>query len=202
MSPEVLLSAMYLENEDYIDSPFYTNHDISRSAGYYQSDWGVQQLKLSHAMNLLMSGSAFLYYGEELGMRGSKTAAYGINPDAAVVVDVSFAHTPDADKSSCGTLGGGVMLGISPILDMTLTQSLRAVAEKAVIPLQCEVMGGTTGTDADVVSITAKGVPTALLSIPLRYMHTPAEVVSLRDIQAVGDLIAALVLEGEVSCHA
>ncbi|MBR5127697.1 MAG: alpha-amylase [Roseburia sp.] len=58
-------------NENYIDSPFYTNHDISRSAGYYQTDEGFQQLKLSHAMNLLMSGSAFLYYGEELGMRGS-----------------------------------------------------------------------------------------------------------------------------------
>ena len=139
---------------------------------------------------------------EELGLRGAKTAAYGIRPDAAIVVDVSFAHTPDADKSACGTLGGGVMLGISPVLDKTMTDSLRDLAEKRNIPFQCEVMGGTTGTDADTVSVTAEGIPSALLSIPLRYMHTPAEVVSLQDIQAVSRLIAAFITEGEVPCHA
>lgn len=139
---------------------------------------------------------------EELGLRGAKTAAFGIQPDAAIVVDVSFAHTPDADKASCGTLGSGVMLGISPILDMTMTDSLRELAEKQKLPLQCEVMGDTTGTNADAVSVTAQGVFTALLSIPLKYMHTPAEVVSLRDVETVARLIAAFVAEGEVSDRA
>ena len=137
---------------------------------------------------------------EELGLRGSKTAAYGIRPDAAIVVDVSFAHTPDADKAFCGVLGGGVMLGVSPVLDVTMTDTLRELAETQDIPLQCEVMGGTTGTDADAVSLTAEGIPTALLSIPLRYMHTPAEVVSLRDVEAVARLMAAFVSNGEVPC--
>ncbi len=139
---------------------------------------------------------------EELGLRGAKTAAFGIRPDAAIVVDVSFAHTPDADKAACGTLGGGVMLGISPILDMTMTDSLRDLAEKHQLPLQCEVMGDTTGTNADAVSVTADGVSTALLSVPLKYMHTPAEVVSLRDVETVTRLIAAFVAEGEVSDRA
>ncbi len=139
---------------------------------------------------------------EELGLRGAKTAAYGIRPDAAIVVDVSFAHTPDADKTACGTLGGGAMLGISPVLDATMTDSLRNLAEKQNIPFQFEVMGGTTGTDADTVSLTAEGIPSALLSVPLRYMHTPAEVVSLYDIRAVARLIAAFITEGEVPCHA
>lgn len=139
---------------------------------------------------------------EELGLRGAKTAAYGIRPDAAIVVDVSFAHTPDADKASCGTLGGGVMLGISPILDKNMTDSLRELAEKQKLPLQYEVMGETTGTNADVVSVTADGVSTALLSIPLKFMHTPAEVVSLRDVETVSRLIAAFVAEGEVSGRA
>jgi len=139
---------------------------------------------------------------EELGLRGAKTAAYGIRPDAAIVVDVSFAHTPDADKASCGILGGGVMLGISPILDKTMTDSLRDLAEKQTLPLQCEVMGETTGTNADAVSVTADGVSTALLSIPLRYMHTPAEVISLRDVETVARLITTFVAEGEVPSRA
>ena len=58
-------------NEDYIDAPFYTNHDMGRSAGYYAGENSEKQTKLAGAMNLLMSGSAFLYYGEELGMKGS-----------------------------------------------------------------------------------------------------------------------------------
>jgi len=58
-------------NPDYIDSPFYTNHDMGRSAGYYSNDYAFQQVKMAQGMNLLMSGSAFLYYGEEIGMRGS-----------------------------------------------------------------------------------------------------------------------------------
>lgn len=139
---------------------------------------------------------------EELGLRGSKTAAYGIRPDAAMVVDVSFAHTPDTHKTACGTLGGGVMLGLSPVLDATMTNTLRELAEQQDIPLQCEVMGGTTGTDADVVSLTAEGIPTALLSIPLRYMHTPAEVVSLRDVESVSRLMAVFIAEGEVQYRA
>ncbi len=139
---------------------------------------------------------------EELGLRGAKTAAYGIRPDAAIVVDVSFAHTPDADKASCGTLGGGVMLGISPILNKNMTDSLRKLAEKQNLPLQYEVMGETTGTNADTVSVTADGISTALLSIPLRYMHTPAEVVSLRDVETVARVIAAFAAEGEVSDRA
>lgn len=139
---------------------------------------------------------------EELGLRGAKTAAYGIHPDAAIVVDVSFAHTPDADKASCGTLGGGVMLGISPILNKSMTDSLRELAENRNLPLQYEVMGDITGTNADTVSVTADGISTALLSIPLKYMHTPAEVVSLRDVEVVARLIAAFAAEGEVSDRA
>lgn len=58
-------------NENYIDAPFYTNHDLARGAGYYSGDYSENQTKIAQAMNLLMSGSAFLYYGEELGMKGS-----------------------------------------------------------------------------------------------------------------------------------
>lgn len=139
---------------------------------------------------------------EEVGMRGAAPAVFGIRPDAAVVTDVSFAHTPDADKTQCGVLGDGAMLGISPILDERLTACLHRLAEEQEIPFQYEAMGGSTGTDADKISMAREGVPTALLSIPLRYMHTPVEVASMGDIEAVARLMAALVLSGEVRADA
>ena len=133
---------------------------------------------------------------EELGCRGVTPATRKLQPDAAIVTDVSFALTPDADPRKCGKLGKGVMIGISPILSTPMTDRLLNLAKKKNIPYQYEVMGGSTGTDADRVTVSLMGVPTALLSIPQRYMHTPVEVVDVRDIATVGDLMAAYIMEG------
>ena len=135
---------------------------------------------------------------EELGCRGSGPAVYGTNPSAALVTDVSFALTPDADPYKCGKLGEGVMIGVSPILDKAMSDRLFALAKEENIPYQTEVMGGSTGTDADRISTSMCGVPCALLSIPQRYMHTPIEVVDIRDVAAVGDLMAAYIQKGGV----
>ena len=133
---------------------------------------------------------------EELGCRGVTPAANRLKPTAAIVTDVSFALTPDADPRKCGKLGKGVMIGISPILNTCMTDCLFDLAKKNDIPYQYEVMGGSTGTDADRVTVSLMGVPTALLSIPQRYMHTPVETVDVRDIATVGDLMAAYITEG------
>ncbi len=139
---------------------------------------------------------------EELGLRGAKTAAFSLRPDAALVVDVSFAHTPDADKTQCGVLGKGAMIGISPVLNRDMTDKLQRLAVQQNIAYQWEVTGNTTGTDADVMSIVASGIPTALLSVPLRYMHTPTEMVALSDVEATAQLMAAYIREGKVSTYA
>lgn len=133
---------------------------------------------------------------EELGCRGADPATNRIQPDYAIVTDVSFATTPDADPNHCGKLGKGAMIGISPILDEKMSDTLLALAKENEIPYQYEVMGGRTGTDSDHISGCLCGVPTALLSIPQRYMHTPVEVVDLRDVAAVGDLMAAYIRKG------
>lgn len=133
---------------------------------------------------------------EELGCRGVTPAVRKLQPDSAIVTDVSFALTPDADPRQCGKLGKGVMIGISPILNNSMTDRLFAIAKEKEIPYQYEVMGGSTGTDADRVTVSLMGVSTALLSIPQRYMHTPIETVDVRDIAAVGDLMAAYIAEG------
>ena len=90
------------------------------------------------------------------------------------------------------------MIGVSPILDKAMSDRLFALAKEENIPYQTEVMGGSTGTDADRISTSMCGVPCALLSIPQRYMHTPIEVVDIRDVAAVGDLMAAYIQKGGV----
>lgn len=131
--------------------------------------------------------------GEELGCRGATSAAYAANADAAIVTDVSFAYTPDAPRSECGDLGKGAMCGIAPTLDTVFSNALMDIAQKNNIAYQTEVVGGKTGTDADVISIARTGVRTALLSVPLKYMHTPIETADIRDIEAVGALMAACI---------
>lgn len=133
---------------------------------------------------------------EELGNRGAKTAAFDLSPDEAVVLDVSFADGPDIPNCDCGRLSGGAMIGISPILDKKLSQRLISVAKENDISYQTEVMGGRTGTDCDVISISKSGVKTALISIPLRNMHTDVEIVDINDIKSVCDLLENYILKG------
>lgn len=132
---------------------------------------------------------------EEVGERGAKIGAFDIEPDIAIAVDVSFALTSDDFELKCGTIGGGCMIGFSPVLDRELSQRFKAVAEKNDLPYQIEVMSGTTGTNADRFSVNKSGVKAVTLSIPLKYMHTPVEVISLSDVENTAQLIAAYIME-------
>ncbi len=133
--------------------------------------------------------------GEETGGKGAKTSAFVIDPQYAVAVDVSFGGQPGVEKSESGKLGDGAMIGISPLLSKEVGDILTSVAEKNNYKYQLEVMGGKTSTDADHIALTRKGVKTGLLSIPLRNMHTPVEVVDLEDIKSVSDILAGFVKE-------
>ena len=133
--------------------------------------------------------------GEELGNRGARTAAFEIAPDEAIAVDVSFGLSPMAPAEHCGILGKGAMVGFSPVLSRDITDKLTDAADKRGLCYQREVMGGRTSTDADVISLTKCGVACGLLSIPLRYMHTPIEVVSLADIENVAQILAAYIAD-------
>lgn len=133
---------------------------------------------------------------EELGTRGACTAAYAIHCDQAVAVDVSFGNAPDVAADKSGKLSQGAMIGISPVLDKQITQRLKDIAKKNEIPHQFEVMGGKTGTDADVISVSKSGIPCGLLSIPLRNMHTPSEVVDMKDLESVAEILEKYVISG------
>jgi len=133
---------------------------------------------------------------EELGLRGAITAANKITPNEAAVIDVSFGNGPDIAPDKCGILGEGAMIGISPILDKNISDRLCLIAADNNLPYQSEVMGGKTSTNADVITISKEGVPTALLSIPLRNMHTDTEVVKICDIISVCDILEKYILSG------
>lgn len=131
---------------------------------------------------------------EEVGTRGAGAGTFGIMPEEAIAVDVSFALTPDSPRHKCGDLGKGPMIGVSPILSRRMSNDFQRLAKENKIPYQMEIMGGETGTNADAISITGAGVETGLLSIPLRYMHSPVEVVTLEDVENTGGLIAQYIL--------
>lgn len=135
--------------------------------------------------------AAALVTQEETGSAGAAAEAFSLSPTRAYVVDVSMGETPGDKPEVCGKMGGGPMIGISPFLSRALSRSLAETAAQESIPWQTEVMTGRTGTDADHIAPAAGGIPTALLSIPLRYMHTPVEVVSLSDVENTARLIAA-----------
>lgn len=133
---------------------------------------------------------------EELGLRGAKTAAFCCNADEAVIVDVSFGDGPDIPATKCGILGEGGMIGISPVLNRDITDKLILLAADNGIPYQNEVMGGKTSTNADVITLSGEGIPSGLISIPLRNMHSDVETVKLCDIISVADILEKYILSG------
>lgn len=134
--------------------------------------------------------------GEELGLRGAKVAAFDIDADESISVDVSFGDCPDVPVFKTAKLSSGAMIGISPVLSKNIYDKLQKVAKENNIPYTLEVMGGNTSTDADAISLTKSGIPSGLISVPLRNMHTPCEVADINDINAVSQLIFAYVKAG------
>ena len=131
--------------------------------------------------------------GEETTGRGAYFAAANIQPECALIVDVTWASdAPDGDPAHTGEvkLGGGPVLCLSGTVNKVLNRRLEAAARAKNIPLQYEVAGGNTYTDGDTALATGAGVPVALVSIPLRYMHSSAEVASKKDLESAAELIA------------
>lgn len=124
---------------------------------------------------------------EETSSLGAITGAYALRPDYAIAIDVTHAKSPDAPSEF--EYGGGVVIGMGPNLNTALTKSLIKTAKAEDMEYQLEIMEGFTGTNAWDLQIAGTGAATALLSIPLRYMHTPIETMKLSDLESVGDLL-------------
>ncbi|MBQ2842485.1 MAG: M20/M25/M40 family metallo-hydrolase [Clostridia bacterium] len=132
---------------------------------------------------------------EETGGSGAQTGAFSAAADEAIAVDVSFASAPGVTAEKYASLGAGTMIGFAPSLDYGMSRKLSDIAEEKGIPNQPEVMGGKTGTNCDEIQVSGEGVKTALLSIPLRNMHTAVEVCDLEDIENTARLMAEYIIE-------
>ena len=131
---------------------------------------------------------------EEIGLYGARTSAFSIRPDLAVAVDVTHAtDAPGVEEKETGShpLGSGPVIGRGSTLSPKVFERLLGAAEAAGIEHTVEASGNATRTDADAIQISRGGVPTGLVSIPLRYMHSPVELVDLGDLEAVVELVVA-----------
>lgn len=132
--------------------------------------------------------------GEEVSGRGAANNAFMTDADMAIAVDVSFARTPGCTPDESAEMGKGPMIGISPALSKEIADELVYIAKENAIPYQTEIMSGRTGTHADEIAVTKAGIKTGLVSFPLKYMHTPTEIIDINDVDNSALLIAKFCL--------
>lgn len=130
---------------------------------------------------------------EEVGLRGATTATYGIVPDIGIAIDVGFGSQPGSDDHREIALDKGPGLDLGGNIHPKILEALRRVASEHGIPYQTVVTPGRSGTDAWSMQVTRAGVPTALISIPTRYMHSSVEVCNMNDIKRAGRLLALFI---------
>ena len=155
----------------------------------------INVMKNIHGMELNADIYAVAAVQEEVGCRGGKTTAGGIRPEAAIAIDVTHGITPD-NSDNAFEVGSGTVITVGPNIHPLLSKRLIELAKKHKIKYSIEACGGETGTDAwEIQSAQGGGVPTALLSIPLKYMHTSVETLAIYDVKATAKLIKAYISE-------
>ena len=130
---------------------------------------------------------------EEINLLGAATAAYEIRPDFAVALDVDFSRDPGVDAAASIEMGKGAGITYSAMTDIKLTKKIIELAKTKKIPAQINASAGSTGTNADIIQITGEGTPCAVISIPLKNMHTFNEICSLKDVESITELIREII---------
>ena len=130
---------------------------------------------------------------EEVSGAGAVVGTWAVAPDFCVAVDVTHGKTPDGPADKTFELGGGPAIGVGPNMTRWMTERMIDKAKEHGIPYQMEIMSGHTGTNGWEMQISREGVATSVLSLPLKYMHTPVETLSLADMEGVAQLLAAFV---------
>jgi endoglucanase len=169
-----------------------TSRSMDNRLGAYVA---LEALRRCHERGGLQgSFAAVAAVQEEVGLFGARTATFALRPDIAVAVDVTHAtDAPGVDEKEVGShpLGSGPAIGRGSTLSPRVFELLVEAAEEAGIEHTISASGRGTSTDADVIQISRAGIPTGLVSIPLRYMHSPVELVDLGDVEATVELLAA-----------
>jgi endoglucanase len=133
---------------------------------------------------------------EETFLTGVTTAAYTLRPDAAFVIDATHGDIPDAPKDRTSQVGKGPEISIGPNLHPKMVGKCFEIAEENCIPFQKMVESGDTGTEAWATQVSAYGIPTVLISVPVRYMHTPVETANIQDIKYTARIVTEFLKMG------
>ncbi len=154
---------------------------------------------LTHALTLLQGRThtwdvwAVATVQEEETLGGARTSAFALRPDIAIAVDVTFGDGPGSPEHLTFALGSGIPINWGVNMHRGVIHELKRHAEALEIPYEMEFNPRHSGTDGMALQIAAEAVPTVVLSIPLRYMHTPVEMISLKDVHRVGRLLAEFI---------
>lgn len=141
---------------------------------------------LKHAWDIY----AVINVQEEIGLRGAVTSTYMVAPDIAIALDVSHADQPNTTDVNAVPLDAGMGIAVGPNIHPLIHSKLAETAKGNEIPYRVTAYAGATGTDAWAIQVVREGIPTGLIDIPLRYMHTSVETLSLSDLERIGRLLA------------
>lgn len=133
---------------------------------------------------------------EEVGCRGAKPGIWSADPDWCIAVDVTFARTPDCSEPGTFPAGKGCTIGVGPNATRSITQALMDTAAAREIPYSVEVLPGNSGTNGWTMQVSRQGVATAIVSVPIKYMHSPVETVRLCDAEAAVRLLSEFIRGG------
>jgi putative aminopeptidase FrvX len=169
---------------------FVSGHTLDNRASIAALTICLEELKAkSHGWDVWALASV----QEETSFAGAFTSTYQLRPTIAIALDVTFGKGTGANDYTAFPIGKGVTLGIGPSIHPFLHKRFKEVAERIEIPVKDEAISADSSTDADAMQLTAEGIPTMVVSIPQRYMHTPVELVAMKDIQRAGRLLAEFV---------
>lgn len=197
LPPEVVREAIPVGSVAAVKRNFLTLRHNCRSGKALDDRAGVAALwqcarelnKIRHEADLYLVATV----QEEVGTRGAVVSTYGISPDLGIAVDVCHGDFPGALEHEISPLAQGPVITSGPNIHPFVAGKLLDTAAEYHLPCQRDVSPGPTGTDARAIQVSLEGIPTGLLSIPLRYMHTSVELVNLEDIKVAGLLLAYFV---------
>lgn len=180
---------VYRNRVDYINGDYVTSSYLDDKACLTALISCASQMdKDKMEFDLYVTASA----QEETGKSAVARITYDIQPDLAIITDVNFARTGEDDSFDCIEAGKGASFDISAVTDRKITKNIMKYLTCEGVDYQCSCEPGRTSTNADYVSISGNGVPTVLISVPLKSMHTPSETVNLNDIKSLSDVLVKI----------
>lgn len=173
-----------------LDGNYAAGHSLDNRASVAALTVCLEEIK---NYNLEWNLHAVATTQEELNMSGARTSAFDLQPDLAIAVDVTFAKGPASNDFHTFALDGGPTIGVGSNNHPGLQKKIASLAKELDMPYSLEAMPTSSGTDGMALQITANGIPVEVLGIPLRYMHTSVEMVSVKDVYRTGRLLARFI---------